>query len=215
MMFNNDFDKLDSYIREHTEPEPQLLKEITRQTHLKTMHPRMISGHVQGRVLSMFSKMIRPKNILEIGTFTGYSALSLAEGLSDNGKLITIDINDELEALTRGFFSKSEYKSKIEYIIGDAIDVINDLDVVFDLVFIDGDKRQYPEYYKKIFPKVSKHGYIIIDNILWNGKVIENVKHNDIYTLKVIEFNELVKNDDRVNSVIFPIRDGLTVLQKL
>lgn len=213
-MFNNDFNKLESYIKAHTEPENELLKELERETHLKILRPRMLSGHIQGRVLAMLSKMIAPQNIFEIGTFTGYSAICLSEGLVPDGKLITCDVNDEIEDFTRGFIERSPHANNIEYIIADARKVLQDLNQTFDLVFIDGDKRQYQEYYKMVFPHVKAGGFIIIDNVLWGEKVLVDPADDDPYTAGVQGCNTLIQHDQRVENVIFPFRDGLMVLRK-
>ena len=214
-MFNNDFDQLDDYIKAHSEPESDLLKELDRQTHLKILRPRMLSGHIQGRVLAMISHMIQPKYICEIGTFTGYSTICLSEGLMGDGKLITCDVNDEIEPFTRSYLERCEKAELIDYRIQDARELLEKNDLKFDLVFIDGDKRQYPDYYEMVLPHVKKNGYIIADNVLWSGKVIEALDANDEYTKGVLTFNEMVQNDERVQHVIFPFRDGLTVMRKL
>jgi len=213
-----DFTNLDleKYIVNHIDEEDKLLQEITRETHIKTMHPRMLSGHIQGKILEMISYMISPKNILEIGTFTGYSAICLSKGLAKNGKLITIEVNDELEKFTLNFFNKSKNKDKIDFIIGDALKIIPKLDIEFDLVFIDGEKSSYVKYYETCFPKVKQGGFILADNTLWSGKVLEKkLKNNDYFTKGIIEFNKHIKSDKRVDKVILPIRDGITVLRKL
>lgn len=208
-------DDIDHYCSEHTSSENELLKHINRDTNMNVLMPRMVSGHFQGRVLSMISKMISPLNILEIGTYTGYSGLCLAEGLKENGKLVTIDINEELEERVRDHFSKSSYDSQIEYVIGNAIEVLPRVDLNFDLVFIDADKDNYLNYYHLIFDKLNKGGVIIADNVLWSGKVIEERRKKlDRDTQAIIEFNHFVQNDDRVENVLFPIRDGLMVLRK-
>ncbi len=213
-MFNNDFQKLDDYIRAHSEPESGLLKELDRQTHLKILRPRMLSGHIQGRVLSMISKMLSPKFIFEIGTFTGYSAICMAEGLHPQGKLITCDVNDEIESFTRSFIDRAPNAQQIDYRIADYRQILKNLDQPINLAFIDGDKREYPEYYKEILPKVSPGGFVVADNVLWNGKVIDSDSRKDPYTAGVLAFNDLVTNDERVENVIFPFRDGLMVLRK-
>ena len=204
---------LAKYIEQHTDEEPALLKELNRETQLKVLMPRMISGHFQGRVISMLTKMIKPKNILEIGTYTGYSALCFAEGLVDGGKLITIDINEELEDLVRSYFNKSEYKNKIEYHLGDAAEIIPTLNDKFDILFIDADKENYSKYYDLVFDKVNKGGYIIADNVLWSGKVVAEKIDKD--TRAILEFNKKVQDDIRVENVLFPIRDGLLIARKL
>jgi predicted O-methyltransferase YrrM len=205
---------LDKYVCEHTANESDLLKKINRETHLEVLQPRMLSGHFQGRVLSMFSKMIRPERILEIGTYTGYSAICLAEGLTPNGKLVTIDINEELASRVRGYFAESPYSHQIDYLIGDAIELIPALNEKWDIVFIDADKHNYINYYHLVFPMVKVGGYIIADNVLWSGKVIDTSQH-DKDTLLLREYNQLVHQDDRVEEVLFPIRDGLMIARKI
>lgn len=205
---------LDKYVCEHTANESDLLKKINRETHLEVLQPRMLSGHFQGRVLSMFSKMIQAENILEIGTYTGYSALCLAEGLTPNGKLVTIDINEELASRVGGYFAESPYSQQIEYLIGDAMTIIPNLKSQFDIVFIDADKSNYINYYHLVFSMVKVGGYIIADNVLWSGKVIDASQH-DKDTLLLREYNQLVHQDDRVEEVLFPIRDGLMIARKI
>lgn len=206
---------LDKYIEAHTEPESELLYKINRETHTEVLKPRMLSGHLQGRVLSMLSHMIQPENILEIGTYTGYSALCMAEGLKDNGKLITIDVNEELAERVKAYFESSEYSAKIEIKIGKALAIIPTLNKTWDMVFIDADKSNYLNYYKLCIDQVRKGGYIMVDNVLWSGKVLEkNRKKLDRDTESMIEFNEFVHQDDRVQNVLFPIRDGLMILRK-
>jgi predicted O-methyltransferase YrrM len=205
---------LDKYVCEHTANESDLLKKINRETHLEVLQPRMLSGHFQGRVLSMFSKMIRPERILEIGTYTGYSAICLAEGLTPNGKLVTIDINEELASRVRGYFAESSYANQIDYLIGDAMELIPALNEKWDIVFIDADKHNYINYYHLVFPMVKVGGYIIADNVLWSGKVIDPSQH-DKDTLLLREYNQLVHQDNRVEEVLFPIRDGLMIARKI
>ena len=205
---------LDKYVCEHTANESDLLKKINRETHLEVLQPRMLSGHFQGRVLSMFSKMIRPERILEIGTYTGYSALCLAEGLTPNGKLVTIDINEELAARVRGYIAESSYAKQIDYLIGDAMELIPALNEKWDIVFIDADKDNYINYYHFVFPMVKVGGYIIADNVLWSGKVID-LSQQDKDTSLLREYNQLVHQDDRVEEVLFPIRDGLMIARKI
>lgn len=208
--------ELEEYILNNINTEDKLLQEITRETHIKTMHPRMLSGHIQGKILEMISYMISPKNILEIGTFTGYSAICLAKGLHTNGKLTTIEVNDELENFTRNFFNKSENKNKIDFLIGDALEIIPKLNIEFDLIFIDGEKSSYINYYEASLNKLRKGGFILADNTLWSGKVLNTkIKNNDYFTKGIIEFNKFIKTDNRVDKVILPIRDGITVLRKL
>jgi predicted O-methyltransferase YrrM len=204
---------LAKYIEQHTDEEPALLKELNRETQLKVLMPRMISGHFQGRVISMLTKMIKPKNILEIGTYTGYSALCFAEGLTEGGKLITIDINLELEDLVRTYFNKSAHKDIIDYRLGDAAEIIPSLTEKFDIVFIDADKENYSTYYDLIFENVNQGGYIIADNVLWSGKVVGSKIDKD--TRAILEFNKKVHDDKRVENVLFPIRDGLLIARKL
>jgi caffeoyl-CoA O-methyltransferase len=205
---------LDQYACEHTSKESELLQQINRETHLEVLQPRMLSGHFQGRVLSMFSKMIKPNRILEIGTYTGYSALCLAEGLTAEGKLVTIDINEELENRVRGYFNGSEFSNKITYLVGDAIELIPTINEKWDIVFIDADKLNYLNYYQLVFDSVKVGGYIIADNVLWSGKVIDPTKQ-DRETNLLREYNQFVHNDSRVEEVLFPIRDGLMVARKI
>jgi len=207
---------LQTYIENHIDDEPELLKELRRQAHLTLLHPRMLSGHMQGRILKMFMEMIRPKHVVEIGTYTGYSALCIAEGLAADAHLDTIEINDELEDKILKFFSMSEHGNKITLHIGDAVEVMRSLPYNFDAVFMDGNKRHYIAYYEACMEKLNVGGYIFADNTLWDGHVIdEQVDKNDLQTKGILAFNDLVKNDPRVETVIFPIRDGITVLRKL
>lgn len=206
--------ELDKYVRKHSENEPDHLKELNRKTHLEVLQPRMLSGHYQGRVLSMLSQMIQPKRILEIGTYTGYSALCLAEGLSEDGLLITIDINEELEELVSSFILKAGMESRVKNIIGDATQVIPDLDEEFDIVFIDADKKNYINYYHLVFDKVKKGGYIIADNVLWSGKVLEDYDQADTSTRVIMDYNKLIHEDERVQEILLPIRDGLMIARK-
>ena len=206
---------LDKYVCDHSENEPQTLQELNRKTHLSVLQPRMLSGHFQGRVLSMLSHMIRPRRVLEIGTYTGYSALCFAEGLIEDGKVITIDVNEELEDLVREYISKSGMENKIEYYIADAIQLIPELDDEFDIVFIDADKKNYCNYYDLVFDKVKKGGYIIADNVLWSGKVLEEYDSLDRETKIIMDYNRKVHEDARVQEVLLPIRDGLMVARKL
>jgi caffeoyl-CoA O-methyltransferase len=205
---------LDQYVCEHTSPESELLQKINRETHVDVLQPRMLSGHFQGRVLSMFSKMIQPNRILEIGTYTGYSALCLAEGLADQGKIITIDVNEELENRVRGYFESSKYRDKLIYLIGDAIKLIPEIKENWDIVFIDADKLNYLNYYQLVFDSVSVGGYIIADNVLWSGKVVESTKQ-DRETNLLREYNQFVHDDPRVEQVLMPIRDGLMITRKI
>ena len=205
--------EIDRYCCSHSEDENDLLKRINRETHVEVLQPRMLSGHFQGRVLSMLSKMIQPKRILEIGTYTGYSALCLAEGLSSDGKLVTIDVNEELVNRVKGYFNASEYAKQIEYILSPALEVIPTLKEEWDLVFIDADKQNYIAYYELVLPLVKPGGYIILDNVLWSGKVADPEK-NDKDTLLLRELNTIIHADDRVEEVLLPIRDGLMIARK-
>lgn len=201
------------YAEAHSDKENDLLNRINRETHLSVLKPRMLSGHLQGRILAMISKMIKPELILEIGTYTGYSALCLAEGLSNRGKLITIDINEELEDRVRGYFKESEFDNKIDYRIGDAKKIIPTINGSIDLVFIDADKEGYSLYYDLVIDKVTRGGFILADNVLWSGKVLEKKPDKD--TLAIIEFNRKVSEDPRVEHVLMPIRDGIMLLRKI
>ena len=203
--------ELEDYIEKHSEKEPDLLAALNKETYQKILLPRMLSGHFQGRVLSMLSKLIRPVNILEIGTFTGYAALCLCEGMQENGQLHTIDIKEELESIQRKYFDKSPWGNRIFQHLGEAMDIIPSLELKFDLVFIDADKENYLNYFEMILPKMNKGGIILSDNVLWSGKVLEPLQKNDISTKVLLEYNELLKNDPRVETVLLPIRDGLTV----
>jgi caffeoyl-CoA O-methyltransferase len=208
------FSDLNDYIEKHTNEESDLLKKLNRETHLHVVNPRMLSGHVQGRMLKMICTMVQPTCVLELGTFTGYSALCLAEGISDNGIVHTVEINDELEEFTQSFFEQSPYGGKIRQHIGNALEIINSLDESFDLVFIDADKREYLDYYHAIFDKVQKGGYILADNTLWDGKVIQEVDPNDKQTIAVMAFNDFVAKDKRVETVLLPMRVVLTIIRK-
>ncbi|MFC4723447.1 O-methyltransferase [Geojedonia litorea] len=205
---------LDDYIIKHSEDEPELLQKLNRETHQKILQPRMLSGHYQGRVLSMISKLIQPKTILEIGTYTGYSALCLTEGMHPNGELHTIDINEELFDFQRRYFDQSPYGNQIHQHVGDALKILPNLDMNFDLVFIDADKENYCNYFELIVDKLNKGGIILSDNVLWSGKVLESVKPDDVDTKGLIAYNTLLKQDDRVETVVLPIRDGLTISRK-
>jgi len=206
-------EKISRYAEAHTTGESELLSKINRDTYSQVLMPRMLSGHLQGRILSTFSRMIKPERILEIGTYTGYSALCMAEGLRENGKIITIDINKELQQRIEKNFAESPYSGKIDFRIGNALEIIPALDERFDLVFIDADKENYSSYYDMVIDKVRPGGFIIADNVLWSGKVIENTD-NDPETNSIIAFNTKVHNDERVHHVLIPVRDGLMVMQK-
>ncbi len=207
--------ELENYIEQHSEKEPELLAALNKETYQKVLLPRMLSGHFQGRVLSMLSKLIRPVNILEIGTYTGYSALCLCEGMQENGALHTIDIKEELVDFQRKHFDKSPWGNQITQHLGEALDIIPTLDLKFDLVFIDADKENYINYFELIVPKMNKGGIILSDNVLWSGKVLEPLNPKDLSTKIVLEYNLLLKNDPRVETVLLPIRDGLTVSRVL
>jgi caffeoyl-CoA O-methyltransferase len=203
--------ELENYIELHSQQEPELLKALDKETYQKILLPRMLSGHFQGRVLSMLSKLIRPLNILEIGTYTGYSALCLCEGMQENSQLHTIDIKEELVDFQRKYFDKSLWGNQIFQHLGEAIDIIPTIDLKFDLVFIDADKENYIHYFEMIVPKMNKGGIILSDNVLWSGKVLEPLQKNDLSTKILLEYNQLLNNDPRVETVLLPIRDGLTV----
>ncbi len=208
-------ESLENYITLHSENEPEILRELTRETHLKVVQPRMITGHYQGRVLSMLSKIIRPRRILEIGTYTGYSAICLAEGLPDDGLLHTIDINEELSEIQRKYFDRSGFGDKIIQHTGDALKIIPDLDQVFDLVFIDAEKKMYDAYFEAAIKKTKSGSIILTDNVLWSGKVIEPLDKKDIVTRNLLAYNKKLKSDPRVETVLLSIRDGLTLCRVL
>ncbi len=206
---------LDDYILGHIDAENDYLKALYRATHVKLLRPRMASGHLQGRLLRMLVKMIRPKNVLEIGTYSGYSALCLAEGLSEGGMLYTIEINDEQEDFTRPWLEQSPWSDKISFHIGDALELVPNLGMSFDLAFIDGDKRHYVDYYEMILNYLEPGGYIVADNTLWDNHVLEEYTHHtDKQTLGIKQFNDLIAMDERVEKVILPLRDGLTIIRK-
>ena len=206
---------LEDYIEQHSEKEPALLAALNKETYQKILLPRMLSGHFQGRVLSMLSKLIRPLNILEIGTYTGYSALCLCEGMQENGQLHTIDIKEELIDFQRKHFDKSPWGNQIVQHLGEAVAIIPTIELKFDLVFIDADKENYLNYFELILPKMNKGGVILSDNVLWSGKVLEPLHPNDVPTKVLIEYNQLLATDSRVETVLLPIRDGLTVSRVL
>lgn len=207
--------ELEDYIEQHSQPEPELLAALNKETYQKVLLPRMLSGHFQGRVLSMLSKLVRPVNILEIGTYTGYAALCLCEGMRENGQLHTIDIKEELVDFQRKYFDRSPWGNQIFQHLGEAVDVIPTLDLTFDMVFIDADKENYLNYFELMVPKMNKGGIILSDNVLWSGKVLEPLQPNDLSTKVLLEYNERLKNDPRVETVLLPIRDGLTVSRVL
>ena len=204
-------EELENYAAQHTEDEPLLLQELNKRTHLNVLQPRMISGHFQGRFLSLLSKMVQPRTILEIGTYTGYATLCLAEGLQPDGVLHTIDIKEELTDLQREFFDRSGYGSQIVQHLGKAADIIPSLNTTFDLVFIDADKQNYAHYFDLVIEKMNRGGIILSDNVLWSGKVVEEVKPNDKHTQALMAYNRKIKDDPRVETVLLPIRDGITL----
>lgn len=205
---------IEDYILQHTDPEPEYLTRLNRETWIRMLNPIMCSGHLQGRVLSMLCKMIQPVHALELGTFTGYSALCIAESLPENGELDTIESDDELEEFILRNFKKTPFEDKINLLIGNALEIIPTLDKTYDLVFIDADKREYEAYYEAVLPKIRQGGFILADNTLWSGKVVEKVHQNDQQTLGILRFNELIATDNRVEKVILPLRDGLTLIRK-
>jgi predicted O-methyltransferase YrrM len=207
-------EEIENYVAKHSENEPKLLNKLNHETWEKVLIPRMLSGHIQGRILSMLTHMINPKNILEIGTYTGYSALCFAEGIQEGGKIHTIDINEELESMVNQYIDKSNLQDVIINHIGNAMEVIPTLKESFDLVFIDADKTNYSNYYDLVFDKVNSGGYIIADNVLWSGKVVANEESLDDDTKALIEYSDKIQNDNRVQNVLFPVRDGLMVARK-
>ncbi|MEL0185828.1 MAG: O-methyltransferase [Flavobacteriaceae bacterium] len=207
--------KIFNYSLSKSSKEPKILNDLNRETHLKILNPRMLSGHYQGRILSLVSKIIKPKTVLEIGTYTGYSTICLSEGLDKNGSIHTIDHNEELLVIQNKYFKKAGISEKVKQYTGDATKIIKKLNLDFDLVFIDADKENYPLYFDLIIEKVKPGGVIIADNILWSGKILEKVEEEDYATKSIIEFNDKVKNDDRVETIILPIRDGLSLIRKI
>lgn len=205
-------EEIQQYSEEHTQPESELLNKINRETNLHVLKPRMLSGHMQGRILSMLSNMIQPKRILEVGTYTGYATLCLAEGLKKDGKIVTLDINEELAPRTQSYFNESQYAHQIIFKIGNALEIIPSLDEKWDLVFIDADKINYAKYYELVVPQMNPNGFIIADNVLWSGKVV-NPDAKDEDTKAIRQFNKQVHQDPRVENVLFPVRDGLMILQ--
>ncbi len=207
-------EKIENYALSHSQAESSVLRRLNRETHAKVLVPRMLSGHMQGNVLSMFSEMIRPKQILEIGTYTGYSAICLAQGLQENGKLHTIDVNVELEKMVRVFIDEAGLTDKINYYLGKAVDIIPSINELFDLVFIDADKKNYALYYDLVFDKVRSGGFIIADNVLWSGKILDPEDKMDADTKVIHAYNKKIHNDDRVEHILLPIRDGLMIARK-
>jgi len=204
-------EELENYIEKHSAPEPELLQQLNKETYQKILQPRMLSGHFQGRVLSMLSKIINPKHILELGTYTGYATLCLAEGLKSDGTIDTIDINEELEDIQQKYFGSSAFKDQIIQHVGNALDIVPTLNKKFDLVFIDADKENYINYWNLIVSMMNKGGIILSDNVLWSGKILEEVQKNDKSTPILLEYNKIVNEDPRVETVLLPIRDGLTI----
>jgi predicted O-methyltransferase YrrM len=206
---------LENYVEDHTKPEPEILKKLSRETHAQVMMPQMLSGHVQGRFLKMLSCMINPSQVLEIGTFTGYSSLCIAEGIKEGGMIHTIDINEELAPIVTRYIKEAGAEKKIKTYTGNAVDIIPSINAVFDMVFIDADKKNYVKYYELIFDKVRKGGFILADNVLWSGKVVEQSSKNDEETKGIVEYNKMVTLDKRVENVLVPIRDGIMIARKL
>ena len=206
--------KIEDYIRKNSSKEPEILKDLNKETYLKVLNPRMLSGHLQGRFLSIITKLIKPKTILEIGTYTGYSAICMAEGLVENGIIHTIDINEELVSIQNKYFKKSKCNNSITQHVGDARNIIKNINEEFDVVFLDADKENYIEYYELVIEKVKKGGLIIADNVLWTGKVVEPDKDDDELTQYLIDFNKMINEDDRVENIILPLRDGLNIILK-
>lgn len=204
-------EELENYVTEHSQPEPELLQQLNRETQAKVLQPRMLSGHYQGRMLSMVSKLVAPKTILEIGTYTGYAALCLMEGIRKNGTLHTIDINEELYDMQRRYFDLSGYGTQMVQHTGNALEVIPQLDATFDLVFIDADKENYAKYFELVLPKMNSGGVILSDNVLWSGKVLTTPKDDDVDTQALIAYNKLLNNHPDVETIMLPIRDGLTI----
>jgi len=204
---------LNQFLLENSTPEDPLLEDLYRQTHIRFVNPNMVSGHLQGKLLEFISRMIKPENILEIGTFTGYSAICLSKGLKPGSNLVTIEVNDELTSFSHSYFLRAGIESKIKQMTGNALEIIPELDLMFDLVFIDGDKREYCDYYMLIKDKVNPGGFILADNVLWGGKALE-MNSSDPQTKGILDFNEMVKNDNTVEKIILPLRDGLTIIRK-
>lgn len=207
--------KLDDYISNHSSAESDLLKELNRETHAKILQPRMLSGHLQGRVLSMLSHMIKPKRVLEIGTYTGYSALCLAEGLAEGGQLHTIDLNEELKKMIEQYVAKAGLSDQIQLHIGNALDIAPKLNEDWDIVFIDADKENYMNYYQMLVPHLKSGAYVIADNVLWSGKVIDDYDSLDEETKALVDYSKMVQDDESMENVLFPIRDGLMISRKL
>jgi predicted O-methyltransferase YrrM len=205
---------IDNYAVAHTQAEPDILAQLTRETYQKILQPRMLSGHFQGRLLSLLSKIVNPKTILELGTYTGYSAICLAEGLKENGELHTLDINEELQTIQNKYFELSGFRKSIHQHLGKALEILPNLDMKFDLVFMDADKPNYPAYFNLIIDKLNPGGILLTDNVLWSGKVVETLKKDDESTRALLEYNKLVATDPRLETVMLPIRDGLSLSRK-
>lgn len=214
-MFTLISENIEQYCEEHSSKESELLYQLNRETNLKVLRPRMLSGHLQGAFLTFISKMLKPQFILEIGTYTGYSALCLAEGLTSNGEIHTIEIDEELEEIITKYFSKSIRKDQLFLHIGDASHFIQELNHEWDLVFMDAEKKEYLSYYENVFPKLKKGGIILVDNVLWSGKVTEKIAPNDAETQAIVAFNKYIQNDTRVTNMILPFRDGILMIEKL
>jgi predicted O-methyltransferase YrrM len=207
--------ELEQYILDHTSPEDPLLAELNRETWMRTVHPQMMAGHLQGRVLEMISRMIRPKRILEIGTFTGYATICLARGLAESGRLITIERDDEITDFARGYIEKSGLSDRISLLQGDARMIIPELNESFDLVYLDAEKDEYMEYYNLVLPKVRGGGFILADNVLWGGKVVRKTEPGDHFTKGILAFNQSIRDDERVEQLILPVRDGIMLIRKI
>src|SRR5680860_583677 len=205
---------IDNYAVAHTQAEPDILAQLTRETYQKILQPRMLSGHFQGRLLSILSKIVNPKTILELGTYTGYSAICLAEGLKENGELHTLDINEELQSIQNKYFELSGYRNRIHQHLGEALKILPTLNMKFDLIFMDADKPNYPAYFNLIIDKLNPGGILLTDNVLWSGKVVEALKKDDESTKALLEYNTLVATDPRLETVMLPIRDGLSLSRK-
>jgi len=207
--------KLEAYIDDHIDMEDEILTELNRETNQKIYHPQRLTSHLQGRLIGMICKMLRPVRVLEIGTFTGYSSICIARSLPDNGLLYTIEMNDELEDLTRSFFEKAGLPARIRFLIGDALTIIPGINELFDLIYIDGNKKEYPDYYRICFDKLRHGGFIIADNVLWSGKIVQDaIESGDHFTKGIMTFNDMVKNDHRVEKVILPVGDGISIILK-
>jgi caffeoyl-CoA O-methyltransferase len=208
-------EKIENYAQDHTSPEDELLHELNRQTNIKVLQPRMLSGHLQGRLLSFISKMIQPKNVLEIGTYTGYSALCLAEGIPEGGQLTTIEIDPEIADFAQNYFNRSRHAKKIELLVGNAMDLLGQRNETYDFIFIDADKNNYVNYLNLIYDKLQIGGYLLADNVLWSGKVTEPINDKDEDTRVLVKFNQQIQDDPRFENILLPIRDGLMLARKI